>query len=656
MALLWPERDQTGARRLLNLAVHVLRAALGDDAILSTGDALLFNPAALRCDLQELRDAISAKDVERIVRIYGGPLLDGFHLPESTEFSYWLDERRNELARTYVDALGKVAARQEQAGDWHAWLGTVRRLVAVDPYSSAYTCLLMRALDAVGDRAAAIQYATDHGQRLRADLELDPDPEVVALAEQLRRAPPRSLQQNRPVPSVAVLPFTNLTAEHEHDYFADGITEDVTAHLSQIRAIKVISLTSVLPFRERRQSLSEIGAALGATALVDGSVRYAGDRVRIVARLVDVEHDRNLWAETYDRQLTDIFAIQTDVAMHIAAALKAELSPAEQVRILKEPTRDMPAYRLFLQGLHLFIGHTPEALVGALEFFDRAVERDPTFALASSYVAIAATELLEGGVLPADVAYPRASAAAANALQHDPELGVAHCASGFVKTVSEYDWEGADRAFRRALELSPNNADVYDYFGRLCAGLGRFGEAIYLHERAHELDPLSHRADVATTLLRAGQYAEAIRRMEETLDIDPTQTRARATLAWGYFLMGRTQAGISELERVVDEVPDTTLWLAQLGEMYGLVGEADRARALLHQLEQHAQTRFVSPYQFAYVWTALDADTAIQWLERAVATRTGAAYGIKTSFLFAPLRSRPRFHALLRKLKLNAAV
>lgn len=657
MALLWPERDQTGARRLLNLAVHVLRAALGEDVIASTGDALLYNPSALRCDFHELHQAIAAHEPDKIVRLYAGPLLEGFHLPESTEFNYWLDERRHELARAYLAALTRVAARQQQTGDLHGWLDSARRLVAADPYSGAYTCMLMRALDAVGDRAAAIQCATDHASRRRADLELDADTEVMALAEQLRLAPPRTPTQHSPIstlPSVAVLPFANLTADHEHDYFADGITEDVIAHLSNIRALKVISLTSVLPFKERRQSLPEIGAALGATALVDGSVRYAGDRVRIVARLVDVEHDRNLWAETYDRQLTDIFTIQTDVAMHIVAALKTELTTAEQVRIHKEPTRDMPAYRLFLQGLHLFIGFTPETLLSALEFFERAVARDPAFALAWSYVAIVCTELQEGGVLAPEVAYPRAHEAATRATQHDPELGVAHCADGFVKTVSEFDWVGAEKSFRRALELSPNNADVYDYFGRLCSGLARFGEAIYLQQRAQELSPLAHRVDLATTLLRAGQYVEAIQRMEEALDIDSTQARARATLGWGYFLTGKQPEGIAELERVTREVPDNTLWLAQLGEAYGLVGRRDEARAVLDRLEEQARTRFVSPYHFAYVWTGLDADTAIEWLERAVASRTGAAYGIKGSFLFAPLRSQPRFRRLLRSLKLEA--
>src|SRR5438309_11876196 len=161
-------------------------------------------------------------------------------------------------------------------------------------------------------------------------------------------------------PSVAVLPFRNLSADPENEYFADGITEDVIAHLSKVRALKVISRTSVMPFKQREQSLKEIAARLEAATLLDGSVRRAGDRVRIVAQLVDAETDRHLWAETYDRQLTDIFGIQTDVALHIASALKAELSPDEKTRLHKEPTSDLQAYQLYLQGRHGYTRYTEE--------------------------------------------------------------------------------------------------------------------------------------------------------------------------------------------------------------------------------------------------------------------------------------------------------
>lgn len=401
LALLWPERDLANARRLLNLAVHVLRSALGEGAIASTGDGLLLNPSHLSCDLHELRTAIAANASERVVRLYTGPLLDGFHLGESTEFNYWLDQRRRELTHAYIGALLVLAERQERSGDVHGWVGTCLRLVAADPHSGAHAQALMRALDAAGDRAGARHHAAEHAHRLRVDLDLEPDPEVVALAEQLRgpaarrESPPKAPGRTR-ASSVAVLPFLNLSAGPEHEDFADGITADVITHLSKIRAREVISRTSVMPFKQRHHTLKEIGTILGATTLLDGSVRHAGDRVRIVATLVDVATDRHLWGETYDRQMTDIFAIQTDVALQIAAALKAELSPDEQARVRREPTKDVEAYRLFLQGRRWFIKYTPEAIMHAIEYYDRAIARDPTFALACANLAMAYTDLAEG--------------------------------------------------------------------------------------------------------------------------------------------------------------------------------------------------------------------------------------------------------------------
>lgn len=357
-----------------------------------------------------------------------------------------------------------MADRQEQSGDVHGWVGTCLRLVASDPHSGVYAQALMRAFDASGDRAGAIHHANEHAQRLRADLDVDPDPRVLALAAQLSQATPkRPSSPNAAVrprsTTVAVLPFLNLSRDPENEYLADGITEDVIAHLSKIRALKVISRTSVLPFKQRQQSMKEIGTTLGAATLLDGSVRHAGDRVRIVANVIDAETDQHLWAETYDRQLTDIFSIQTDVALHIAAALKAELSRDEQTRVRREPTKDIAAYQLFLRGREWFIKFSPEALTRAIEFFDRAITRDPTFALAYANLAMAHAELAEHGAVAPDVAYRRAAEAATTALALDPELSAAHCTMGYLKTVREFDWSGAEQDFKRALELSPSNDD-----------------------------------------------------------------------------------------------------------------------------------------------------------------------------------------------------
>ena len=455
------------------------------------------------------------------------------------------------------------------------------------------------------------------------------------------------------VASVAVLPFRNLSADPENEYFADGITEDVIAHLSKIRALTVISRGSVMPFKQRSASMRDISATLGATALLDGSVRRLGNRVRIVAQLVDGESDRSLWAETYDRQLDDIFTIQTDVALHIASALEAELSPDERDRVERKPTEDLQAYQLFLQGRQWHIKYTNEALWRAIEYFERALERDASFALPAAEMATCWLELIESGVIePAD-AYARAEEAVTLALRADPDSSEAHATWGYLRMVRDFAWEEAEREFRRALALSPSNADAYDVYGRLCAAQGRFEESVAKMRRAQELDPLAHRIDIATALLRAGQYPEAIERARAAVELEPTNARARATLGWAQLLAGQRREGVADIEEAVRQAPGATLWLAQLGEAYGMTGDEAKARDIARRLEQQAMTSYVSPYHLSYVYTGLgDHDRALDHLEHAVRARSGPAYGIKGSFLFAPLHGHPRFEALMRELKL----
>ena len=515
MALLWPERDQAKARRLLNLAVHVLRSTLGEDSIVSTGDALLLNPTNLTCDLHELRDAVAANDAERIVRCYTGALLDGFHLGESVEFGFWLDERRNELDHAYTGALRMVAEGQEREGDVHGRVRTIRRLVAARPDSAVYAKALMRALDAAGDRVGAIRHASEHANRMRADLDLDPDPEVMALADQLRTSAP--------------------------------------------------------------------------------SRRSSGDH-----------------------------------------------RPRAQ------------AYHLYLQGRRWLSDYTLTAIARAIDCFGRALAHDPTFAAASASLALAYIDLAEQGWTEPAAAYQRAEEAAESALKLDPDLGAAHLTIGHLKAVRDYDWAGAEREFKRALELCPDDADACDLYGRLCAALGRYDEALTLHRRAQELDPLSHRLDVISTLLRAGRYPEAVVGARDAVELDPSHDRARATLGWAYFFSGRRDEGLGELERAVKLSPNATIWLGQLGQAYAMAGQKEKGHEILEELETRAESGYVSPYHLAYVYTGLgDAEGAVECLERARNERAGAVYGIKGSFLFASLQGHPAFEGLLRRMKLE---
>ena len=365
----------------------------------------------------------------------------------------------------------------------------------------------------------------------------------------------------------------------ENEYFADGITEDVIANLAKIHSLEVISRASVMPFKHRHQSIKSIGTTLGATAVLDGSVRRAGDRVRIVATLIDAGTEQQLWAETYDREMTDIFAIQSDVALRIATSLKAQLTRDEQSRVSRKPTRDLQAYHLFLQGRQSLARWTTQGVDIAIDFFERAIARDPTFALAYAHLAMGRVELAESGARPPEASYARAEESSKMALRLDPELSEAHCTLAYLKTVREFDWVGAEREFRRAIELSPSNADAFDLYGRLCAALGRFDESVDHLQRARELDPLAHRIDLATALMRADRLDEAVAYAEEAIEIDPDYDRALATVGWAYLLSGRSEEGLASLERAVAAAPENTMWRGQLGAAYAMAGKAPRARA-----------------------------------------------------------------------------
>jgi adenylate cyclase len=460
----------------------------------------------------------------------------------------------------------------------------------------------------------------------------------------------------RRIASVAVLPFINLNADPDNEFFADGITEDVIAHLTKIRSLKVISRTSVMAFKKRDRGLREIGKRLGASTLLEGSVRRSGNRVRIIAQLVDGATDEHIWAETYDRDLTDIFAIQTDVALNIANALRAELSHDERARVGRRPTYDLEAYELYLRGRNSLNQFTEEGCRRGLIDFDAAIARDPNFALAWASIAEAHAEMCIDGSLnrSPEESIRLAKTAATRALELDNELGEVHGISGLIQFAFDFDWRGAERSFLKAIELSPGSAQVHEHYSWLCTSLERYDDALREVRRARELDPILMPTDVATTLLRAGRIEEALDEARRSVQDEPGLPRCHSILGWALIFHGETAAGIASLEQAVAISPGTTLFLSQLGQACARTGDVKRARIILQQLHDRSTREFVSPYHFAYIHAGLgEADTAIDYLERAFEQRSGAVYGIKGSFLFDNLRTHPRFVSLLERMNLG---
>jgi len=343
------------------------------------------------------------------------------------------------------------------------------------------------------------------------------------------------------------------------------------------------------------------------------------------------------------------------VALQIAGALEAELSHDERSRLNQEPTDDLQAYQLYLQAKHCLTRWTQVSSERALKYLNEAVRRDSGFALAHATMAWVYLELglAVAGALPPAEAFQRARTAVARALELDPQLAEAHAVLGHLRYAADYDWAGAETELKRAIELNPNSGDAYDFYGLLLSSLERYDEAIEVQQRAYALDPLSHRMDLVTTYLRAGRYDDALRLVRRVIEVESQLALAHLTLGWAYILTGRPAEGVASMEKAVSLVPDSTLYLAQLGQAYARVGRTDAARDILRRLEAERQRSYVSPYHMAYVAAGLgDDEAALSWLEAAYEQRAGGIFGIKGSFLFTHLRSHPRFQALLRKMNL----
>jgi TolB-like protein/Flp pilus assembly protein TadD len=469
---------------------------------------------------------------------------------------------------------------------------------------------------------------------------------------------PVSIPTEDPRPSVAVLPFANLSADPENEYFSDGVTFDIINHLAKITDLKVISRTSVMGYKSTEKRLREIGGELGVASIVEGEVQRVGDRVRIRAQLVDARTDEHLWADRYDRDLVDVFAIQSEVAQRVAAALRATLSPSEKSRIERRPTEDFEAYTLYLRGRY-FWDRRPGGLAKALEYFDKALDIDPEYALAHAGVADCFMLLGFYGYLPPREAWPKAKAAAMRALALDGELAEAHASLGYAKVLYDWDPLAAEQAFKRALELNPGYAPAYYWYAIVFVVLERFEEAVFQHERALEVDPLSvfANAQFGWTLVGMRRFERAEEQLKKTLELDPDLALAHWLLGWGYGMEGEFASSIRHLQKACELSEESPSFLAYLGWAYGVAGRAEEARAVLSDLQEKRSKRFVPAMHFAVVYMGLgETREALDWLERALDERDMwmpfLRLNQRLDGMFSPLRTEPGFAALVERVGL----
>ena len=454
--------------------------------------------------------------------------------------------------------------------------------------------------------------------------------------------------------SIAALPFENLSGNPENAYFTEGIQEEILTRLAKIADLKVISRTSTARYKSSPNNLRDIAKQLGVANILEGSVQRTADQVRVNVQLINATTEAHLWAEIYDRKLTDIFKVESEIAKTIADTLQARLSGPEQHAIATRPTENTEAHQLYLKGRYFWNKRTGNDLKKSLDYFQQAIAADPTYALAYAGIADAYALLpaFEAGT-PREC-YPRAKAAAKKALDLDDALAEAHTSLANALCFYDFDFSQAAREFQRAIELNPNYATAHHWYGNnLLLPLGRFDEAIAELKRALELDPLSLiiNADLSGAYRLARRADEAIEQARKTLEMDPGFYVAHRNLGRALELKGALETAIGEYQKA-RALNDDPWVLALLGHAYAFSGNKTEALKILEQLNELSKQRYVSAYSFALVYLGLGSKAeALNWLEKSYEDRSGSEIGrIKIDPFLDPLRGDPRFEALVAKV------
>jgi TolB-like protein/Flp pilus assembly protein TadD len=461
------------------------------------------------------------------------------------------------------------------------------------------------------------------------------------------------------ITSIAVLPLENLSGDPQQDYFADGITEALINELGRIHALRVISRSSVMGYKGRKKALEQVARELNVDALVEGAVVREGSRVRVTAQLVRMQPERQLWAERYERDVASILVLQADLARAIAGEVRAKLTSPEQALLSKVRAVDPEAYEAYLKGRFQFNKATAEGIHKARVSFDEAIRKDPSFAPA--YAGLADTYswswTFPGRTLQAPHAvFPKAKAAVLKALELDDALAEAHASLGFIKEVYDWDWEGAERAYRRAIELNPSYATAHHWYAMYLGIPKRYDEAFAYLRRAEELDPLSLRVRSGKGWLYfwSGQFDRMLQDAQTMLELEPGHGQVHYFLGHAYLAKGMYEEAIASYRREMARSGKATRLLAFTAYALGKAGQATEALKLIAELTERARHDYVAGNLLAIAHMGVgNKEEALRWLEHAFEQRTQLGdLNRGAYFWLQPLHSDPRFQDLLRRLRL----
>jgi TolB-like protein/DNA-binding winged helix-turn-helix (wHTH) protein/Tfp pilus assembly protein PilF len=457
--------------------------------------------------------------------------------------------------------------------------------------------------------------------------------------------------RSTPIRSIAVLPLENLSGDPSQEYFADGMTDELTTALAQIGQLRVISRTSAMRYKTARKSAPEIARELNVEAVLEGSVTRAGNRVRITAQLIDALHDKHLWARSYEGEAKDVLGLQDAVARDVADIIRLNLSAEEQERLTRRREVDPQAHEAYLTGLYYWNRRDSINTAKALQAYQRAVAIDPSYAPAYAGIAQCNIVLIYSGNLRGTDVRPLVAAALNKALTLDPASAEAHTALAGAKLYFEYDWAAAEHEYRHAIELNPNYVVAHQWYAQLLGAEGRTEEELAHAKAALALDPLS----VATIniwgqhLYRARRFDEAAATLNRVIGLEPDYASARWNLALVHIAQKRFTQAIAELQKVEQRKGNANVY-GGLGLAYAMAGDTARAKSILEQLV-HERSRYVDPWSVALVYTGLgDRDQAFVWLQKAIDDRDNQVALVNNEPALDSLRSDPRFAALLRRM------
>ena len=464
----------------------------------------------------------------------------------------------------------------------------------------------------------------------------------------------KRLSAELPLRSLAVLPLQSLSGDEAQQYFADGMTDGLITEIARIRSLRVISRTSIMQYKGTQKPLAVIGKELGVDSVIEGTILYSGNKVRITAQLIRVSDDRHLWSEKYERTLDDTLKLQADVAEMIASQIRAKIEPRERAAFQRERRVKQQAFEAYVEGSYFGSKTSEESLNKSVALLKKAIELDPGYA--QGYAGLSHSYYVLGmlGMRPANDAYPAAKAAALRALELDGTIGEAHNTLAEVERGYHFNWAAAEVEFKRALELNPSYALAHSGYAGVLSNMGRHQEAIAEAVRARELDPVSVSAHTALgrILYRARRYDDSIAAALKAVELDSNDPSPLWWIALCHEEKGKLELAIDELQKAVARSGNGTLSLALLANAYAKAGQRAEAMKILEELKVLSLKRYVSPVDLAVIYTGLgDRESALIWLTKAYELRTMRIQQLPEA-IFDSLRGDPRFQALARRLNL----